>query len=58
MSILEDVPINDKLRNLGVTEFVRTGDLVQIIVGEQSCLVSIYIKKTFNRQWIDSENLH
>src|SRR5437762_2712412 len=52
MSILEDVPINDKLRNLGVTKFVKQGDLVQIIVSKQK-VVSFNIHPKEFQQTMD-----
>jgi hypothetical protein len=36
---ITSIPINDKLGRLGVTDFIRKGDLVQIIVGDRKALV-------------------
>src|ERR671930_63718 len=49
MSISEDIPINDKLRNLGIAKFVKQGDLVQIIVSKQKVISFNIHPKEFQR---------
>jgi hypothetical protein len=49
MSRSEDIPINDKLRNLGVTKFVKQGDLVQIIVNRHKVISFNIHPKEFQR---------
>jgi hypothetical protein len=49
MSISEHIPINDKLRNLGVAKFVKQGDLVQIIVSKQKVISFNIHPKEFQR---------
>lgn len=49
MSSDADIPINDKLRELGVTKFVKQGDLVQIIVSKHKAISFIIHPKEFQR---------
>jgi hypothetical protein len=46
------VPINDKLMDIGVTKFIRQGDLVQIIIDSQK-VVSFNIHPKEFQQTMD-----
>ncbi|MGI0043490.1 MAG: hypothetical protein ACRD47_07245 [Nitrososphaeraceae archaeon] len=52
MSTSVEIPINDNLRNLGVSKFVRQNDLVQIIVGKKK-VVYFNIHKNDFRQTME-----
>src|SRR5688500_593973 len=49
MSTSVEIPINDKLRNLGVTKFVSQGDLVQMIVSKGKIVSFNIHPKEFQR---------
>ena len=49
---VQDISINDELRDLGVTKFVKQGDLVQIIIDRQK-VVSFNIHSKEFQQTMD-----
>lgn len=49
VSTSRDIPINDKLRKLGVIKFVRQNDLVQIVVGKHKVICFNVHKNDFRQ---------